>query len=321
MAQQVNSGSGAARSFTRRAYAKVNLRLKVEGRRADGYHLLSMLNCNVDFFDEVSLVLNDNSGEISLVLEADQGQTVLEELYNVEDNLASRAAILFLKRFAPAAGCRISLLKRLPLGAGLGGGSSDAAAVLSMLAEALAVELDELGELALSLGADVPYALHGGLAMVGGIGEQVQPLRCLEEGSPQIFLVLPPYAIATKEIFALYRAKYPELELRRDAALHDFSARALSHQDLLALVSNDLEESAVDFRPELGALLAELRSAGWLTGMTGSGSTLFILPDVEQSFSESDAGKLREILERYRARLFPSRLLLKTGPCFQPHCR
>ena len=309
MTRQVNITHVAGRTLSRRAYAKVNLRLKVEGRRADGYHLLSMLNCNVDFYDEISLTLNDRGGEVELRLQAEAGQPVLEELCSVSDNLASRAASLFFERVAPAAGCRITLLKRLPLGAGLGGGSSDAAAVLSMLAEALAVDKEDAAELALSLGADVPYALHGGLALVSGIGEEVQPLRFAENSQPPIFLILPPYAMATREIFSMFRGKHPELKLVKDSAVQNLSAHELSFRDLSSLVSNDLEVVALEHRPELGRLLSELRSAGWRAGMTGSGSTLFVLPESMLGFPDAQMGKLREILERYRAKLFPSRLL------------
>ena len=152
-----------------RAYAKINLTLDVLGRRADGYHALATVMQTVDLHDTLCLTATDDN-RVQVVC-------TRPELSN-EDNLAARAAQLLRERFALQQGILIELRKRIPIAAGLGGGSSDAAAVLLAMRQwcQLSLSPSELQELAASLGSDVPFFLTGGLALCEGRGEQVTPL-------------------------------------------------------------------------------------------------------------------------------------------------
>ncbi len=143
---------------TFRSFAKINLHLQVVGRRADGYHELVTVFQTVDLSDLLTLELRGADVQLN-VSEGDAP--------GGEENLAYQAAQEFLQRWAPAAGLRMDLKKRIPVGGGLGGGSSNAATVLLGLQRILGVPAsrENLQELASQLGADVPYFLWGGTAL------------------------------------------------------------------------------------------------------------------------------------------------------------
>lgn len=234
------------------AYAKLNLVLRVVGRREDGYHLLQTLMCAVDLADE--LTLSEAEG-ISLSTE---GLAVPRE-----GNLALRAAQLLAQEAGVHKGVHIRLVKRIPSGAGLGGGSSDAAAVLAGLTRIWGLDLSrrELQELGLALGADVPFFLSGSPAWAEGIGEQLSPARV---DLPGAFLVLvPPFRCPTPEVYRLY----DELELPPSCPVRPSGGLRFE---------NDLWPAAIRLRPQLAELRRALAGLGGLgVGMSGSGSALF----------------------------------------------
>jgi 4-diphosphocytidyl-2-C-methyl-D-erythritol kinase len=253
------------------APAKVNLGLRIVGRRADGYHELESLFVPLDLADAISLrVASAPATLVSLAVDGPAAGAPPGD-----DNLAARAARAFLARAGIAARVAIHLTKHTPVAAGLGGGSSDAAAVLRGLAEALpgALKPDALEEVALALGADVPFFLDPQPAWVTGIGERRAPVA----GVPRLALLLanPGEALATREVFRAFDA------LRRPRARQPDPprelARELSEDDsLVARLYNDLEEPAVRLCPAIARLRAQLASAGArAVGMSGSGATVF----------------------------------------------
>ena len=153
-----------------RSYAKINLHLQVVGRRADGYHELRTLFQTIDLHDTVGVEL----GGEGVRLEVRRGDVPSDE-----GNLAVRAALAYVQRWAPHQGVRLWLDKRIPVGGGLGGGSSNAATVLLALQDLLGdpAPVGELWSLARELGADVPYFLLGGTALGVGRGDEVFPVR------------------------------------------------------------------------------------------------------------------------------------------------
>ncbi|MCF4008132.1 4-(cytidine 5'-diphospho)-2-C-methyl-D-erythritol kinase [Rheinheimera sp. UJ63] len=179
-------------SFSLPAVAKLNLFLHITGRRADGYHNLQTLFQMLDYGDRLHFKA-DNSGEITL--------SCSDPSLNGSDNLIYRAAQL-LKPFAPAAaGCQLYLEKNLPMGGGLGGGSSDAATTLHGLNKLwqLGLSTQHLAELGLRLGADVPVFVHGTTAFAEGVGERLQAVELPEK----IYLVVTPHChISTAAIFS-----------------------------------------------------------------------------------------------------------------------
>jgi 4-diphosphocytidyl-2-C-methyl-D-erythritol kinase len=248
------------------APAKVNLFLEVVGRRADGYHDLATLMITVGLYDSLEL------------REGPPGQVRLDcdhpGLSTGPDNLVCRAAELIRDRFGVKSGVDIRLTKRIPLQAGLAGGSSDAAATLAGLDALwrLGLEGRQLGQLGALLGSDVTFFFHGGAAWCTGRGEIVQPLS---PGGPlDLVLVCPRVGLSTASVFGA---------LRLDGEVIDGSAvrQAFEAGDTVELgrhLHNRLQVPAEALEPAVGRWrrrLEECGPAGAL--MSGSGSTVFAL--------------------------------------------
>uniref|UniRef100_A0A831UG77 4-diphosphocytidyl-2-C-methyl-D-erythritol kinase n=1 Tax=Thermus islandicus TaxID=540988 RepID=A0A831UG77_9DEIN len=236
----------------RLAPGKVNLGLSLLGRRPDGYHELHTLFAALSFGDRV-------------VVEPIPEGLVFRGRYG-RRNLAYRAAEAYLERAGWPGGARILLEKELPEGAGLGGGSSDAAQVLLALKEIYPAEVD-LAALALSLGADVPFFLQGGVAEARGVGERLSPCA------------LPPLPVV---VFAP-GLRLPTPLVYREVKPHDFAPELPIGEVLAALARgeeppywNSLEGPAFRLYPELREVKARLKALG-LYGvlMSGSGSAFF----------------------------------------------
>jgi 4-diphosphocytidyl-2-C-methyl-D-erythritol kinase len=250
------------------APAKVNLYLHVIGRRADGYHLVDSLVAFADIGDRITA---REAPTLSLEVGGPEASSIAGL---GDDNLVLRAARLLAERAASARGAALYLEKNLPVAAGIGGGSSDAAAALGALCDLWSVSIDEedLRRLAARLGADVPACLYGGAAWIGGIGERVTPAPLLPPAG--IVLANPRIALPTAAVFAARRGPFGEAEgiatMPADAA---GLARALRH------CRNDLTEAAIGCVPEIAAVLAALaRLPGALIArMSGSGATCFAL--------------------------------------------
>ncbi len=243
------------------AHAKLNLVLRVVGVRPDGYHLLQSLMVAVDLADELHLELVPEG--IELLCEPELGPA--------EENLAYRAAQLLAGRTRH--GVRIVLSKKIPVGAGLGGGSADAAATLAGLNLLWQLNLSpaELQGLAAQLGADVPFFLGPSPAWVEGVGERVQPAEV--ELPPAFVLVVPPFGCPTP---AVYRA-YDRLGL-------GFARAGPPPRGATAWV-NDLWPAAVVVRPELVRLRAQVeRLTGRRAHLSGSGSALFVPCGTEEGW-------------------------------------
>ncbi len=247
---------------TYRACAKINWALDIVGRRPDGYHLLDMLMQTIDLADELTLEPAD-----ALTLTVD-GVTAGEE------NLVLRAAMALNRHAGTRFGAAMTLKKRVPARAGMGGGSADCALALRALNGLWGLGLDDAALLKIgeSLGADVPFCLTGGLARVSGIGEVIEPV----EGAPEIPLVLvtPGGGLSTGAVFSLWDAGgWPGT--RYDARA---LAEAVVRRDLAAvdrLCKNALTAPAVSLMPEIGRLIDRMRALGaGAAFMTGSGSTV-----------------------------------------------
>ena len=245
-----------------KSHAKVNLRLEVLGRRDDGYHLLRMINCDLDLHDE--LELREHSSGI--FLECDH-----PELPADAANLAWKAAEALSKATQCMKGARIKLKKRIPVAAGLGGGSSNAAAVLRGLNDLWKLRLsgERLREIGLGIGADVPYFLYGGPALVEGIGEKLSPFS-IGTGA-DIALVNPGYPVSTKAVYEAY-----DLTLTQ-RSLHTMFHRLISTlDDFSGVLRNDLEPVVSEKHPEINGMKAVLGRHGALGSlMSGSGPTVF----------------------------------------------
>jgi 4-diphosphocytidyl-2-C-methyl-D-erythritol kinase len=250
------------------APAKLNLALHVTGRRDDGYHSLEMLVAFAEICDELEAVpARKDSFSISGPFAAALG--------NSESNLVLRALAAFRARWPAAlpAGLALHLRKNLPVAAGLGGGSADAAAALRLFAAIGEGEFSfaELLALAVPLGADVPMCLYSRPAEVRGLGEIVQPLK--QFPACHVVLVNPLVPVVTAEIFRrLDRRDNPGLP-----SLHDPLTRPAQLGLWLGETRNDLEPPAMALVPVIGAIMDRLAQFDGclLARMSGSGATVF----------------------------------------------
>lgn len=283
------------REFSINAQAKINLRLKVTGRRADGYHLLSMVNTSVSLDDEL-LVRFNKTGAISIAVEGVVEEALKRELINPEKNLVGRAFSSFCRSFGVKYGASILLRKRIPSQAGLGGGSSDAAALLMFLHSLFHDELitDDLPQeklwesmmfLALTLGADVPYLLKGGLAHVTGVGEVINPLPGNALEGVQCVIIHPAAKLSTPRIFGRYREMRQIFE--EDSAVGGLYEGHLDLSRLIPLIDNDLRDPIFLESSRVKRTFEAVSGVGGVVvGVTGSGSALFALPSAGDRFGE-----------------------------------
>jgi 4-diphosphocytidyl-2-C-methyl-D-erythritol kinase len=255
--------------------AKINLFLALRGRREDGYHEIATVLHSVSLADD--LVVAEGAGprdHVELGFEPWLGPVAIPE----EQNLVARAALLMRERLGQDAALEVTLRKRIPLGAGLGGGSANAAGALIALNRLWAARLDapELGRLGAELGSDVPFCLVGGSAMATGRGEVVRRVEVPQ--SLWFLLGMSSQPLPTADV---YRAWSPGAAPREPKPL----LAALTAGDtarLAGLLHNDLETVAFELRPRLRRAKAALLDAGALGAcLSGSGPTLFALTDGE----------------------------------------
>ena len=250
------------------APAKVNLYLHVTGRRGDGYHLLDSLVGLVDIGDRLTA---EPAASLSLSVE---GPEAAELAATGEDNLVLCAARLLRDHGGIQEGAALRLEKRLPIAAGIGGGSSDAAAALLALNQLWRLSLDDeaLCDLGIRLGADVPACIYGRAVWVGGIGERLEPAGVLPQAG--ILLANPRRALPTAPVFAARRGPFGD-----SGRFSPMPADAAGLARLLALRRNDLTEPAMERVPEIGAVLTRLAQlpGSLLARMSGSGATCFAL--------------------------------------------
>ncbi len=259
------------------AWAKVNLTLHVTGRRENGYHDLDSLVVFAGIGDELTISPAAAGPDLELSIEGPFAKSLVSPAPGGtsgagSDNLILRAARELRARFAVEAGARLLLKKRLPVAAGLGGGSADAAAALHGLVQLWGLQADpsDLAEIAAGLGADVPVCLAGRPSFLGGVGESVVPAPPL----PPVWLVLvnPGRPLSTRAVFAAWEGSFSRPCRWRDA-LADAAALA----ERLAAYGNDLEAPARRLVPEIDEVLTVLaaRDHCRLARMSGSGATCF----------------------------------------------
>jgi 4-diphosphocytidyl-2-C-methyl-D-erythritol kinase len=272
-----------------RAYAKLNLVLRVGRPRSDGMHPLCSLFASIELADELE------GGPAEL------GEDSVECAGVEGENLALRAIAAFRERTGglPDGPVRVRIDKRIPVAAGLGGGSADAAAALRIVNRLSGLPLDAaaLRELAASVGADVPSQVEPGHALVQGVGELVEPVAL-----PPLVAVLVPSAegLRTGDVYAELDRLGGGRERLDARPLRELAAGAPDR--LGAALANDLEPAALSLRPELAGTLARLRAAGALgAAVSGSGPTcsgLFAEPPAAEAAAAAIPGAIVSALRQ-----------------------
>ncbi len=271
------------------APAKLNLFLHITGRRPDGYHLLQSVFMLIDWCDTLHFELRSDGVVSRTDLAAPDSIDVDGAEALPDDDLTVRAARALQAASGTPLGVHISLEKRIPSQAGMGGGSSDAASCLLALQRLWDVRLppEKLRALALSLGADVPFFLRGSHAWVEGIGEKITPIRL---PSARFVVVKPPAGVSTKDIF-----NAPGLKRDTETAtILGFAAYEKGQQNLnlecFGFGHNDLQPVAQENCPQIKQSLDWLKMQQLEGRMTGSGSAVFaqILHDTDLAAAPGD---------------------------------
>jgi 4-diphosphocytidyl-2-C-methyl-D-erythritol kinase len=253
-----------------RAPAKVNLYLRVLGKRRDGYHLIDTIMVPVSLFDVIEIrrlrFKGTKSANARITVSCDH-----PSVPRGEKNIVSRAARLLMQRVDTDQAVHIRIRKRIPIGAGLGGGSTDAAATLIGLNRLFKLRLSNgrLEKLALSLGADVPFFIRARPARAGGIGERLRPLG----GMAHFWLVIiyPGFPVSTAWAYKSLPRK-----LTKPIVNTSIATSLQSLDKLVGLLVNDLESVTLDRYPKIRLLKKMLLREGAVSGlMAGSGSAVF----------------------------------------------
>ncbi|MFN0100848.1 MAG: 4-(cytidine 5'-diphospho)-2-C-methyl-D-erythritol kinase [Bryobacteraceae bacterium] len=264
----------ATRHVRLKAYAKLNLDLKVLNRGADGFHELRSVFQTVSIFDSIDIAFTPGK----------KTELTLDGPVDIPDNLALRAARLLVEHTGGAGRIAIGLKKRIPMGAGMGGGSSDAAAVLLGLPVLAGwrIPMETLVRLGAELGSDIPFFLLGGTAVAVGRGTEIYPLP--DFPAKRVLVAAPAIHVSTPEAYrALARDSNGKLtEAQRIQYIDSFQSRvwrlgdSLSTDGTGAQVENDFESVVFPRHPQLKSILKNLQKSGAdPAGMTGSGSALF----------------------------------------------
>jgi 4-diphosphocytidyl-2-C-methyl-D-erythritol kinase len=271
-----------------KSHAKVNLTLEVLGKRRDGYHEIRTIMQELELHDTISFELI-SGGRVELTCSD-------SSLPRGEENLACKAALLLKSLYAPDKGIRMNLTKRIPIAAGLGGGSSNAAAVLKALNRLWELSLDHkiLLELGARLGSDVPFFLLGGTALAEGRGEKLKPLPDFPQA--EVLLTSPEgLRLSAAEVYGalkLDRLGERKLATARFVQLLNENDRRGSglYENLINLLCNDLEVPVFALQEDVFFLKEKLLQNGITALLSGSGPTVFAL--------SRDEGPLREMGKR-----------------------
>ena len=297
--------------ITKKAYGKVNLGLDITGRREDGYHLVRMVMQSVDIFDTLTFervtnedviedVRSDESVKVGSSTAVGSGNITNKPSIIItatndpslslgEDNLIYKAARLLMDRFSITDGVRISLTKEIPIAAGMAGGSSDCAATLKGINELFELGLseEELREIGVTLGADVPYCIMGGTALSEGIGEILTRLPDIPKVT--FLIAKPEFGISTKEAYGAFdsiledEVKHPDI---------DGMVEAVRSGDLSGIterLGNVLEQASIPAHPQIDEIKKIMVENGAEAAlMSGSGPTVFGI------FAETENGRNTE---------------------------
>lgn len=244
------------------AYAKINIALEVLNKREDGYHTLNNIMLPIDLCDVLTFEKCD--------------ELIFESNLDIEDNFIIKAANLFFDTYNISPKVKITLDKKIPLSAGLAGGSADASAVLRGLNRLYNtnITLEELAKISAKLGSDMPYCIYQKLSLCKGRGEIVNLLD-IDYKKYNILIIKPAFGLSTKLIYDNY--KYQNINKQKKI---DNILTSLKEDDIKMLndnIFNDLQDVALNISKELNETFNKIKSKGYDIKMSGSGPTMYIL--------------------------------------------
>ncbi|MFW2489837.1 4-(cytidine 5'-diphospho)-2-C-methyl-D-erythritol kinase [Clostridium chromiireducens] len=252
-----------------KAYAKINIALDVVGKREDGYHLLRMIMQTIDLYDIIE------------VEKCESGINITCNKHYVptdERNLAYKAARLFKETYSIDEGVNINIIKNIPVSAGLAGGSTDASGVLKIMNKLFNINANnnELKELGLKLGADVPYCISGGTALCEGIGEKITNLKSFQ--NKILVLIKPPFGVSTKEVYKSFDLSKVVFHPRIKELIE-----AIENDDIY-FIANNMKNLLENVTLKKHKIISNIKEETILNGaigtmMSGSGPTVFAFFD------------------------------------------
>lgn len=273
-------------TIIRNAYAKINLGLDVLRRREDGYHEVKMVMQTISLHDVLTFEETEQAG---IVLVTNDRPELPED---AQDNLVYKAANLVRETLGIDRGVRITLEKNIPIAAGMAGGSTDAAAVFHGLNElwGLSMSTERMQELAVRLGADIPYCIMGGTALSEGIGEKLTPLPSPPDAV--VLIAKPQISVSTKYVYENLHAdrlqQHPDID-GMVAAIREGSLLGITER-----MENVLETVTQTAYPVIGQIKALMRKEGAMNSlMSGSGPTVFGIFDNKEK-AEAAGQRIRE---------------------------
>ncbi len=247
------------------APAKVNFGLWVKGKREDGYHDIYSILHTVDLYDTIYI-------EPHYTLEV---LTVGPFSKSVENNIVYDAVLAFANLIGKNFDYKITIEKNIPVGAGLGGASSDLACVIKYLNQELENPLsdEELSAFLSSFSKDAPFFLKGGCALVYGAGDKI---KALEPISKELTIVYPNVEASTKRVYSAF-VKKEEEDITLDSVL-----KLLEESDIENIIQNHLQETAMDIYKEIGEVIRFLENFGYRPYMSGSGSSVYVFNRLDE---------------------------------------
>lgn len=273
--------------MTHKAYAKINWHLEVLGKLENGYHRLDMLMQQISLHDEITI---EPAETMSLQVKG------MPHLTQASNNLALRAAMLLKETYDVNSNVQITLKKVIPIGAGLGGGSADAACVLHACNSLwhLGLSSETLSRLGLKLGADVPFCLQGGLCHVTGIGETLSPLPI--DKQYWLLVIQPCRGLSTKDVFSSLHLM-PGIQKAPSTMAVYQALISRNFSTLQHACQNDLQDTSVRQRPQIALCIDDLKNTGAkLAMMSGSGSAVF---GIYASYPQAQAA-WRRLSKKYK---------------------
>lgn len=257
--------SGMMEKTSLRAYGKINITLDITGKRDDGYHLLNTILQTVDVFDEVTLSKRPKG----IMVNVDQPFIPADER-----NLAFKAAKIIKEKFRLKEGVLIEIKKKIPVGGGMAGGSTDAACVIIGMNRLFDLKMDqaEQDEIALRIGADVPFCLRRGTFLAEGIGEKLTRLTPMPDLS--VLICAPAFQVSTQQAYQAYDERPETIQREIEPLLEGMKTGDLNA--IFSNMHNSLEPVVEMFHPEIGLIKKCLLESGAQKAMmSGSGSTVF----------------------------------------------
>lgn len=252
-----------------KAYAKINISLDIVGKREDGYHLLEMIMQNIDLYDEIEV----NQCESGIHLKCNKAYVPTDER-----NIAYKAAKLFMDIYNIKSGVEINIKKNIPVAAGLAGGSTDGAATLKAMRNLYKKDItdEELMEIGLKIGADIPYCIKGGTALCEGIGEVITELNSFKDKI--LVVVKPNFGLSTKEVYKDFDIS----KIYKHPSTKEIIS-AIENDDFIFVcenMKNVLENVSIKKKPIINKIKKDMIKMGAKGAlMSGSGPTVFAFFD------------------------------------------